>query len=294
MGLERDLRQKYEELCTEIGDRERALVEDVPGNSVFGLEETLQRTVRRWQNGTKSFRALPVAEAYEAYLNDDLSDGIKRALVGLDANINILDDIIDTTDLGTEEKVAMTANAAFSSVLAFGSIPHDHQQAMVEASYQYLTELFQIPHVEQYTHHQLEATEAPDEALDTIIDSYAYRARDINGFAHIPATQYNIPEADAARIQHDLKTYRAHQLVFKDLHDVERDLRDDDPTPITVALEHYDDPDAVVKLVETVYDDFQYSEEGEQTYGDRLIALENQPDTVLDAVKQGMEQVETY
>lgn len=185
MRLEQDLRQQYEALCTEIGDREQAIAEDVPGDAVFGLEETLKRTVNQWETGTKSFRAVPVAEAYEAYLGEELSDGIKRALVGLDANINVLDDIIDTTEPGTEEKVAMTANAAFSSVLAFGNIPDDHREAVVDAAYQYLTELFQIPQVEQYTHQQLEAVDAPDEALVAIFDSYAYRARDINGFARL-------------------------------------------------------------------------------------------------------------
>ena len=92
-------------------------------------------------------------------------------------------------------------------------------------------------------------------------------------------------------MRHDLQAYRARRLLFKDISDVERDLRDDDMTPVIQLLQHHETTDELVAAVMDLYHRFSYSETGHERYGDQLYELEGKPDELESLLTEAEERV---
>ena len=103
-----------------------------------------------------------------------------------------------------------------------------------------VTALFQIPLVEQRLFALMADAADEHQRHKAATQIYVYRSRDIDAFADITALVTELTAESTQRLRHDLRTYRARRLLFKDIRDVERDLRDDDMTPVIHLLKYHD------------------------------------------------------
>jgi len=156
---------------------------------------------------------------------------------------------------------------------------------------QYLTDLFQIPIVEQNAVETIQTATDHEKAVNAAHRCYAYRARDIDAFARIPAHIYNPDEPTTEQLISDLHTYRARQLLFKDIRDVERGLHDD-PTPVIAFMEQAPDAPTVRDTVEDLYRSFNYSDASAGVYQQQLAGQEHRPTDLLTAIEDTMAHIQ--
>jgi len=286
-----EIRRIYADLGEDVSAREDRLREDLPIGTTAGVHAHLDRVVDDWEAGRKSLRTVPVCDVYARHLGRPLEDSMTRLLVGLDAAVNVLDDIIDTPDLSPEARVALTVNAAFSAVLIAENCPRDARDAVRDRLRDYFTALFQVPMVERRLLASMRAAANRTEALSAAEQVYAYRARDIDAFARVPASVSRLDPDVERRLLGDLRAYRARRLLFKDIRDVERDLADGDATPVIHLLRRHDDAGGAADAVLNLYGRFSYSERGRGAYGDALRSAEDPPDDLRAALSDSREAV---
>lgn len=287
-----EIGQLYADLAEDVLTREQGLREDLPIESTAEVHTHLRELVKDWKSGRKSVRTLPVCEVYTRELGKPLEESLKELLTGLDASINVLDDIIDTQELTPEARIGLTVNAAFSAVLLAENCPSGVRDKVGNQLRDYFTALFQIPLVEQRLFASMENVETEDQRRQAAEQTYAYRSRDIDAFADIAAVVTDLDSETKPRVRHDLRTYRARRLLFKDIHDVERDLRDDDMTPVIQLLRHHETTDEIIAAVMDLYRRFSYSKAGNERYGNRLNELEGKPDDLDSLLSDAEDRVD--
>ncbi|WP_323190687.1 hypothetical protein [Halostella sp. PRR32] len=282
----REIRGIYEDLARDVFDREEQLRKELPIETTAGISTHLSGVADDWKTGHKSLRTLPVCNVFACQRSQPLGDPLKRLLTSLDASVNVLDDIIDTQELSTESRIALTVNAAFSATLLAENCPPDIRSEVCSRLRNYFTALFQIPLVEQQLFESLRDAETKQQRQRTAEEIYAYRSRDIDAFVRIAAVVSELDPEYEQQLLRDLRTYRAHRLLFKDIYDVERDLTDDDMTPVVYLLQQYDSIESVVGTVEGLYRRFSYSDRGSQQYGDILCELEDPPSDLHSSLQE--------
>lgn len=259
----------YKNLVEDVREREAELQKDdgFGDKEVTGVSKLLERPPETWENDQKSLRTAPSVFVYEES-GQEVDESTRELLTGLDASINVLDDIIDTKDLGKRERVELTANAAFSGMLSFTNTPDEYRDEVQDMVTQYLTELFQIPMVEEEEIDNIREAETVDDAIEPSRASYSYRSRDIDAFAQIPSLFNNQDYPN--QITEDLQNFRAKELVIKDIHDISRDLQDDDITPVIELMNKAESKQDAYTAVEKLIESFDYSAQGKESYGDEL------------------------
>lgn len=113
----------YDTLVADISNREVKLRESLPVDTTADIPAHLHRIVDDWTAGRKSLRTVPTLNAYAREVGDPPEKSVVRTLAGLDALVNVLDDVVDSRALPTAARIRLTVNAAFSSVLIAESIP---------------------------------------------------------------------------------------------------------------------------------------------------------------------------
>ncbi|MFB6127892.1 MAG: hypothetical protein ABEJ79_11445 [Halolamina sp.] len=286
-----EVRRVYADLADDVSAREQALADVLPVDAAAGLSDSLWEVVDNWESGRKSLRTVPACNVYACHSEQPLGDGLIRTLTGLDATINLYDDIIDTRELSTRSKVALTVNAALAGVLTTDGCPPAAKPAVTEALFDYFTTVFQIPPVERELLGEMATVDSQRERRAAAERFYAYRSRDIDALARIPAAVLDVDDGAAQRLLEDLRTYRCRRLLFKDIRDVERHLADGDTTPVLHLLQTADQTSDVVEAIEDLYARFTYSTSGQVVYGDVLMQLESPPEDLGNTVRQARESV---
>ncbi|WGI17672.1 hypothetical protein [Methanonatronarchaeum sp. AMET-Sl] len=243
--MSQDLVSLYNELCREVAVEEERIGEMLDSD-VYGVSGLLERPGRTWSSGMKSLRSEVVVPVYECYLGCELPREVYRSLVGFDAYINSLDDIIDTRDLDKQLKVELTANIAFSGMMAFIELDEMNSQIR-KMTIKYLSELFQIPMVERKTIEQIQRTQDTQKIIEQSTKLYRYRARDIDWFSKLPAQKLDIKNQN--KIIKDLRNYRAAELTIKDIKDIPRDLKDQTTTPIIEITKKHPQPEKTIQKI---------------------------------------------
>ena len=146
---QKEVRRIYADLADDVSEREHRLGAELPIDTTADIPARLRDAITNWQTGRKSLRTVPACNAYARYCDEPVPDPAKEVMTGLDAIINVLDDIIDTRNLTQHTKVALTLNAAFSSVLMVESCPAEAREEINDILLDYLTAVFQIPLVER-------------------------------------------------------------------------------------------------------------------------------------------------
>lgn len=258
----------YDELVKDVERREKDLQEnDQAIDEVTGVSRLLKRPPETWENDQKSLRTAPSVFVYEE-AGHQVDKSTRELLTGLDASINVLDDIIDSKDLGKRERVELTANAAFSGMMSFSNTPDEYRDEVQDMVTQYLTELFQIPMIEEEEIGKIRQAEHVNDAIEPSRESYSYRARDIDAFARIPSL-FNDKEYPNS-LTEDLRSFRARELIIKDIHDVARDLNDNDITPVIELMNKAESKQEAYDAVESLIDSFDYTAQGREEYGAKL------------------------
>jgi len=258
----------YDELVKDVERREKDLQEnDQAIDEVTGVSRLLKRPPETWENDQKSLRTAPSVFVYEE-AGHQVDKSTRELLTGLDASINVLDDIIDSKDLGKRERVELTANAAFSGMMSFSNTPDEYRDEVQDMVTQYLTELFQIPMIEEEEIGKIRQAEDVNDAIEPSRESYSYRARDIDAFARIPSL-FNDKEYPNS-LTEDLRSFRARELIIKDIHDVARDLNDNDITPVIELMNKAESKQEAYDAVESLIDSFDYTAQGREEYGAKL------------------------
>ncbi|MWV40007.1 hypothetical protein [Natrialba sp. INN-245] len=281
-----EITQIYVDLVEDIRIREGEIQEELPVDTTAEIHTHLTEIVEDWETGRKSLRTIPVCNAYARQLEGPIDDSLKRLLTGLDASVNVLDDIIDTRELSPETRIALTTNVAFSSVLLAENCPSDRRNELAEELRDYFTILFQIPLVEQQLCSSLAQSNDQSEQRRAAEQMYAYRSRDIDGFVRISAKFYDLDPKEMQQLLHDLRAYRCRHLLFKDIRDVKRDLVDEDLTPIIQLLQCHESIDDITNVIDDLYLRFTYSKKGDDIYGDILREFENQPDDIHSTLRE--------
>jgi hypothetical protein len=277
------IRTIYRRVAGEIEDHETSLAPEIPLGQPYGLAEEIRHLISRWESGEKSLRAVPVLNAYALAFEEPIYEVTGRVLVGFDALINVLDDIIDTSDLSVEEKVTLTSNVAFAITELFSAVPPTALRDVAARLQPYFAMLFQIPAVERRLLDSFRAETDPAERQAIATQIYRYRARAMEAFAELPAlvqskvTGEQLAPDSIQQVQRDLLTYRARSLLFKDIRDIERDAITDDPTPVLAHLQSTQNPGDTADFIAEVEAEFEYSERSETTYRDVLRELEFRP-----------------
>lgn len=290
MDIPVEIERLYNELIGTVASHESSLEEDVLQDESFGVHKTLRRPLQLWGAGRKSLRTVPVVRAYEEMLDESVPENLLRTLTGLDATINVLDDIIDTPDMDKTDKIDFTANVAFAGMLAFSNIPPEHRERVIGQLTTYLTELFQIPLVERRSLEAMRQAESVEDTIGIARECYAYRSRDIDAFAALPGIFYGFEDELFRTVIEDFRVYRAHELMNQDITDVRFDLRDEDFTPVIAVMDSVSDHEQFLDWLFQLYDEFEYSGVG-GGYVDVLRVHEARPPNLSKEVKRQMERV---
>lgn len=287
-----DIHRIYRELADEVTTREQVLANELPVDTPANVATYLKEVVTDWQSGRKSLRNVPVLTVYHTYLDGTVSEGLTRLLTGLDALINVLDDFVDTPNAPTEMRIRFAFNAAIAPTLLWQHAPPNHVAELGDLLMQYLVEIFQIPLVERELLAQFQTADSRPERLRTAHALYAYRACDIAAFARIPAIVHDVDAETTEQLVADLCAFRARQLLFKDIHDVERDLHDDDETPVLWLLTHESEVAEIESFVTDLYGGFPYSEAGREAYGEQLGVLEGRPEDLEQLLTEQRDEIQ--
>lgn len=288
-----EIEQIYDNLAEDVLTREERIQEELPVDTTAEIHTHINSVAEDWKSGRKSLRTVPVCSVYARELGSPPKESIRNFLTGLDASVNILDDIIDTHELSPQVRIGLTVNAAFSAVLLAENCPPNARDEIREQLRDYFTALFQIPLVEQQLFDSMTAAESRHQRNQAAGQIYAYRSRDIEGFADVAAIEADIGTEAKQRLRSDLRTYRARRLLFKDIRDVERDLQDKDVTPIIHFLKYYQTADDVLDSVTELYSRFSYSEVGDERYGETLRKAEKEPEDLHSLLSEAMGHVAT-
>lgn len=279
----------YLEVARDAQQYEDTLEHDLPPYiDVGSVTDSLCLPLEFWETGRKPSRVTPSIAVYSRYLDQDESRTVLRILVGLDVMVAMLDEVVDSERSDKRYRSDLATNIAFSSLLAFSSVPHETADVVTDAITQYLVEASRIPTVERAVQRELSSLGPEEPAMELIRFSYGFRARDLSVFGTVPALIYDIDRETADRIVSDLQTYRAHFLLFDDVRDVERDRRDGIETPVTWLLKTYRDAESVSKRITELYRSFEYSDAG---YREQLRDLERRPENLVETVSRSMESL---
>ncbi len=143
-----EVKEDWDSIRERIQQREEEFEDNITQGETAGIADSLSRTVENWESGRKSLRTLPVLNTVEEYTGSKADKETRRTMVGLDAYINNLDDIIDTQNPEKQEKVELGAAVAFAGPLTFLNTPEPSEVNLEEIAVRYLTDVFQIPHEE--------------------------------------------------------------------------------------------------------------------------------------------------
>lgn len=287
-----EIRKIYADIAEDVSVREERLREELPIETTAGIHTHLSSVVDDWETGRKSLRTVPVCTVCASELGRPPGNQLKTLLTGLDASVNVLDDIIDTRELPPRVRIGLTVKAAFSTVLIAEHCPPGTRDEIGDRLRDYFTALFQIPLVERRLFASMTAADDQQRRQQAAKRIYGYRSRDIDAFVHLATEVSGLNAEDEQRLLRDLRAYRARRLLFKDIRDIERDLRDDDPTPVSFLLQHHDSIEAVLDGVQDLYARSPYSADGDQRYGDALRELEDAPDDLHSVLREAKEHVD--
>lgn len=194
-------------------------------------------SVRDWKNSRKASRTTSTLFFLQQKTGSKIENKeLIKTLTSLDAQVNALDDLIDK-DLEKKQKVKIAVQVAYSSIFTWSSINDRKREFVEDILIDYFENLSQIPKIEEKKLERIKETEKEEEIIQASAESYTVRAEDINAFIKIAAKALNIEEN---KFLEEIKKFRAREMIAIDLEDIERDLEENDPTPVVYLLKNYE------------------------------------------------------
>jgi len=195
------------------------------------LQTSKNELIEKWRSGKKYLRTLTVIKAFPDYSLDSLNLSIS-----IDAIINILDDLLDEN----LEKQAKT----FYIVEIIRTLANYHYQksnkALRHCIGNYFNKCIMIALLEKHFYDLLRNTKENDYILKYPTYIYDIRSLDIDVFIEIPLLASNTIQFkdDIIKVA---RTYRALELIKKDILDVEHDVDNGIDTIFTILWNRKND-----------------------------------------------------
>ena len=195
------------------------------------LQTSKNELIEKWRTGKKYLRTLTAIKAFPDYSSDSLNLSIS-----IDAIINILDDLLDEN----LEKQAKT----FYIVEIIRTLANYHYQKSNEALRHcignYFNKCIMIALLEKHFYDLLRNTKENDYILKYPTHIYDIRSLDIDVFIEIPLLASNTIQFkdDIIKVA---RTYRALELIKKDILDVEHDVDNGIDTIFTILWNRKND-----------------------------------------------------
>jgi len=229
---------------------DKIIISDMGLNDPYLMElfnKTLQTSknelIEKWRSGKKYLRTLTAIKAFPDYSLDSLNLSIS-----IDAIINILDDLLDEN----LEKQAKT----FYIVEIIRTLANYHYQKSNEALRHcigsYFNKCIMIALLEKHFYDLLRNTKGDDYLIKYPIYIYDIRSLDIDVFIEIPLLSSNTIQFkdDVLKVA---RTYRALELIKKDILDVEHDIDNGIDTIFTILWNRKNDLLASVSNLTELY-----------------------------------------
>jgi len=224
------LAKLYEDTVKENIDYLRKLERELYGKSelhkmVHGaLIQSAQNLTKKWLEGKKYLRTKYARDAILEYPKKVL----KLSLL-LDANINLMDDILDET-LSRKEKAFYLVELL--RVLALRDSYPIEDEVKIRIS-NYFNKIIFVAVSEQIFLEKMRNTEDGD-FHEVAYDYFAGRSLDMDLFLEIPLHELGYKKKEIDEVVGVGRRFRTINLMKKDLIDLEHDLESDIPTPITI------------------------------------------------------------
>lgn len=229
-----------------------------------------ERWRKEWREGGKTLRTKYALNILDE--SGEFSEDITLALAGLDAHINNVDDVLDSEDLDPKEQVNMQECAAKGLGHAYSNIPDDMQRDIHPIIDDYIDSVYDIPKQEKRYRVELEEADTPEQMAEVAEKCYGVRSKVVDGFFEAGAEYFDI-NGRRDRMREDTRNLLARVQMVKDLYDIDEDLDDDDLGPSATIVGLTDNLEEAEETIEELYDRFEYSEEGQEEYGQVLDEL---------------------
>lgn len=240
--------EAYKALISELDEENIS----VPLEEKVSAENILKKTVEDWKNSRKTLRTIPTLELLEEKFSKEIDEKLVKALTALDLQINTLDDIVDTKDPEKEERIKMATQAAYSPLLLQQNL--DEKEEIIQTLSRYYYQTLQTTKIEGKKLEELKRAGKDQKIIEAAEQSYQYRARDIEIFGEVVGSYLELEEEKKGELIAELKDLRAIEILWKDLRDIERDIQDEDPTPIIVLMEKFEVSKAY-EIIASIYND---------------------------------------
>lgn len=195
------------------------------------LQTSKNELIEKWRTGKKYLRTLTAIKAFPNYSSDSLNLSIS-----IDAIINILDDLLDE-NLEKQAKI-------FYIVEIIRTLANYHYQKSNEALRHcignYFNKCIMIALLEKHFYDLLRNTKENDYIIKYPTYIYDIRSVDIDVFIEIPLLASNTIQFkdDVLKVA---RTYRALELIKKDILDVEHDIDNGIDTIFTILWNRKND-----------------------------------------------------
>lgn len=195
------------------------------------LQTSKNELIEKWRTGKKYLRTLTAIKAFPNYSSDSLNLSIS-----IDAIINILDDLLDE-NLEKQAKI-------FYIVEIIRTLANYHYQKSNEALRHcignYFNKCIMIALLEKHFYDLLRNTKENDYIIKYPTYIYDIRSLDIDVFIEIPLLASNTIQFkdDVLKVA---RTYRALELIKKDILDVEHDIDNGIDTIFTILWNRKND-----------------------------------------------------
>jgi len=198
---------------------------------------TFKRLKNLWtskENRKKVMRTQLVYEYLRYVKKIELNENEVLSLLLMDAIINSTDDLIDNY----ENKAIVYGNAVvmlFSFIYMIetsAKFPREIIRSIAEIGKSYLIRMSQIPRIEEEYFKKIKECRTEDEIVQYLGESLRFRGSDIEYFGRM-CEVFGKCEKEDVNILIDIRTL---QLFYKDLYDLEWDIKNKTKTPLVSAF----------------------------------------------------------
>ena len=193
------------------------------------LEGVSSAIVKRWESGKKYVRTKFVKENLKDYPKD-----ILNASVSLDAEINLLDDLLDEELDKNDRAINVVGILRSLSLLNHKNLNEKTREAVSR----YFEKLLCVAVLEKTYREKIENTDDYDEILSLSEEIYRCRSLDIDIFVQIPLMNgyKNLSKEERENVLERARLFRGLNLLKKDINDIEHDKKTEIPN-VLISIE---------------------------------------------------------
>jgi hypothetical protein len=190
------------------------------------IEETSLTLVNKWKSKKKILRTTYIYRVIPNYPEKFLELSIL-----IDAIVNLLDDLYD--EILTKEQRGLVI-IELLRLLPF--LTKSYPVLVSSKISDYFSKIFTVAIMESIYKQLIEETKDFDEKLNYFIECYACKSKDIDLFVELPLIELDFDEESIKKTVSLFNTYRALQIISKDIIDINHDLANQTYTPIILLM----------------------------------------------------------